>query len=65
MSLDMILFVFVNASMVLTASKPEGTGVAIHREVHQPHWTLRTDRQSNSRRNPTETGQSLPFWCPQ
>lgn len=61
MSLDMILFVFANVSMVLTASKPEGTGVAIHGEVHQPHWTLCTDCQSDSRREPTETSQSLPF----
>lgn len=45
-----VFFLLVNTTVPLTASKPERTGVAIHGEVHQSHWTLCTDGQSNNER---------------
>lgn len=46
----MNLFCFANTLVILTASKPERTGVAVHGEVHQVHRTLCADCQSRSER---------------
>lgn len=37
-----------SACDLLTAAEPEGTSVAVHGEVHQPHWAVRSDGQSNA-----------------